>query len=270
VTNAELVRHMVGRQLEEVFPPRREQIGDVVLELVEVGGEVVPESASLTLHRGEILGIGGLCGAGRTETLEVLFDLRPRVRGEVLFRGAPLPAGGVRARWRSGLGLLVEDRKTQGLAVDRSITENVTLPSLERMTRNGWIDRRREVREVAGWIDALAIRCRGPRQEVRALSGGNQQKVALARLLQADADVWLLDEPTRGIDVGSKLEIYHLLDRLAREGKAILLVSSQLPELLGLCDRIAVMRDGVLGPARPAAEWTQESLLHAALEVAES
>ncbi|HLQ36151.1 MAG TPA: sugar ABC transporter ATP-binding protein [Planctomycetota bacterium] len=264
VDDATLVAHMAGRPVAQVFPRRRSQPGDVVLEVRDLAGAPLPLRASLQLRQGEILGIGGLCGAGRSELLEALFGLRPALRGAVRYRGLPAPVVPA-ALWSRGLGLLVEDRQQRGLARQRAVDFNLVLPSAGRLCRGPLFSPRAAAQVAATWIERLRIRCRGPLQRVGLLSGGNQQKVALARLLQAGAEVLLLDEPTRGIDVGSRQEIYALLDELARNGAAILLVSSQLPELLGLCDRIAVMRAGVLGTFMPAVEWTKESLLQAAL-----
>jgi ribose transport system ATP-binding protein len=264
VDDAELVRQMTGRPLASVFPARRGAAGATALRCEQLAGVGGPTAATFDLHAGEILGVGGLCGAGRTELLEVLFGLRPRRSGTVELAGAPAPATPV-ALWRAGVGLVVEDRKLQGLSVQRSLAENLVLPSAAAFRRRGLLSRRAVRLACSRWIEALSIRCRSAQQRVGLLSGGNQQKVALARLLQANSRIVLLDEPTRGVDVGSRHEIYALLDQLARDGAAILLVSSQLPELLGLCDRVAVMARGVLGLARPATDWTAEQLLHAAI-----
>lgn len=157
-----------------------------------------------------------------------------------------------------------EDRKSEGLALDRSIAENLTLSNMAPVSRFGWIDRGARASETRRWVERLGIRSQAPEQRIGELSGGNQQKVALARLLHQRADVLLLDEPTRGIDVGSKVEVYRRIGELAAQGKAILLVSSYLPELLGVCDRIAVMHRGMLHPARPAKEWSEIELLDVA------
>ena len=265
VTDAQLVRHMTGRDVTDLYPPRREHPGDVVLRVEHLAGRTLPSDASLELRRGEILGIGGLCGAGRTELLEALFGLGPVRSGALQLLGRN-PSRGVRARWRAGLGMVVEDRKQHGLALARSLAFNLILPAAGQVaSRLGWISPRRMAEASRPWIDRFGVRCSDPLQPIGSLSGGNQQKVAIARLLHAGAEVLLLDEPTRGIDVGSRQAIYRLLDAAARRGAAILVVSSQLPELLGLCDRIAIMARGRLGPWRDAAACTQESLLHEAL-----
>jgi ribose transport system ATP-binding protein len=223
----------------------------VVLDVANLAGAGKPESASLTLHRGEVLGIAGLVGAGRTELLRALFGLGRVRRGEITLGVHTGPASPAR-RWAQGMGMVSEDRKNEGLALTLSIADNTTLSRLPR--RAGFLLPQRQREAAQPWIEALKIKCTGPRQAVGSLSGGNQQKVALARLLHHDVDVLLLDEPTRGIDVGSKAEIYRLIDELAGRGKAVLMVSSYLPELLGVCDRLAVMCRGVLGSARPVGE----------------
>jgi ribose transport system ATP-binding protein len=215
-----------------------------------------------------VVGIAGLVGAGRTELLRALFGLDPVVRGEVRVGAWSGPASPAR-RWRQGVGLVSEDRQGEGLAAALSVADNLTLSALRGLGPGPLVSPRGQEQASRRWIERLDIRCRSPRQPVRALSGGNQQKVALARLLHAEVDVLLLDEPTRGIDVGAKAEIYRLIDRLARgEGTAaprgVLIVSSYLPELLGVCDRIAVMRRGRLGPARPVGELDEHRIMREA------
>ena len=207
-----------------------------------------------------MLGIAGLVGAGRTELLRAVFGLDP-VRAGTVTVGAYVGPASPAQRLAQGVGLLSEDRKGEGLATALSIADNLTLSTLDRLGRAGFVSGTRQRAATQRWIAELGIRCRGPEQRAADLSGGNQQKVALARLLHHDVDVFLLDEPTRGIDVGSKAQIYAIIDRLAAAGKAVILVSSYLPELLGVCDRIAVMRRGELGPARPARELTEHAIL---------
>ena len=256
----EVVAAMVGRDVEHLYPRSARRAGEAVLEVDAFG----PGEATFTLHRGEIFGIAGLLGAGRTRLLRSLFGLEPVRRGRVrlgAWSGAPHP----RAQWAHGMGMLSEDRKGEGLAGGLSVGDNLTLSKLEGLGPGPFVLPRREDAVTRAWIERLGIRSRGPRQPVAELSGGNQQKVALARLLHHDVDVLVLDEPTRGIDVGSKAQIYQLLDTLVAESaprpRAVLLVSSYLPELIGLCDRIAVMRKGRLGPARSASELTEHQLV---------
>jgi ribose transport system ATP-binding protein len=262
----EIIEAMVGRRIEEVFPRIPHTRGEPLLTIDGLAGERLPRNASLTLHRGEILGIAGLVGAGRTELLRALFGLDGVRRGEIRIAGAGDSGRPPWVRLAQGVGLLSEKRHDEGLAMNLSVIDNLTLSRLEPCVRRGLIDRRRQRALTEVWVDALAIRCPEPSRPVSVLSGGNQQKVALGRLLHHDVDVLLLDEPTRGVDVGSKTEIYRLIGELAASGKAILLVSSYLPELLGVCDRLAVMHRGILGPALAAGDWSETSVMRAATQ----
>ena len=265
-----IIAMMVGREVADLYPRSARSPGEAILEVSELAGRLLPRRAGLTLHRGEVVGIAGLIGAGRTEMLRALFGLDVVRSGRIRIGHYQGPATPGR-RWDQGVGLVSEDRKTEGLAQNLSIAENLTLTRLRGLGPWLFVRPSRQRAACAPWISALPIKCRDAGQAVEDLSGGNQQKVAIARLLHHDADVFLLDEPTRGIDVGSKAQIYALIDRLAlgdpasgKKPKAILVVSSYLPELLGICDRIAVMTRGVLGEARPVAEWTEHSLMLAA------
>ena len=256
-TAEDIVGLMVGRRLDGLYPRSRRTPGEVLLQL----DGVVPGAATLTLRRGEVVGIAGLVGAGRTRLLRAIFGLEPVTSGRLsvgTFTGAAEPHD----RWRQAVGMLSEDRAGEGLAAAMSIADNMTLTRLAPFGPAFTVLPARQASAAAGWIDRLGIRCDGPRQAVAQLSGGNQQKVAVGRLLQHDVDLLILDEPTRGIDVVSKAQVYELLDRLVGGGtRAALLVSSYLPELLGVCDRIAVMARGRLGAARPVEAWTEHSLL---------
>jgi ribose transport system ATP-binding protein len=257
-STATIVTHMVGRDVKDLYPRSSRTPGEPILEISALAGRSKPTDASLSLRRGEVLGIAGLVGAGRTELLRAIFGLDVVTSGRVrigIYEGQTDPAG----RWAQGVGVLSEDRKTEGLALTRSLAENLTLTKLPRLLRP-------EALEAATgkWIQRLGIRCRDATQAVGELSGGNQQKVALARLLYHDVDVLLLDEPTRGVDVGAKAEIYRLIDELASRGRAVLMVSSYLPELIGVCDRVAVMCRGRLGPARPVGEVDEHQIMREA------
>ena len=278
-TISALVEQMAGRPVELLFRRSARTAGDVVLAVTDLAGRTRPSRASLELRRGEVLGVAGLVGAGRTELLRAVFGLDEVVRGSVRVKawtGRATP----RRRLAQGVGLLSEDRQGEGLALSLSIADNVTLsrmgglgPLAQTALRAlddalGLVAPARARDAAARWVAELSVKCRSPAQRVDELSGGNQQKVALARLLHHDVDVLLLDEPTRGIDVGSKAQIYALIDRVAAAGKAVLVVSSYLPELLGVCDRIAVMCRGELGEARPTEAWTERTLLEHALGAA--
>jgi ribose transport system ATP-binding protein len=219
---------------------------------------------SLTLARGEILGIAGLIGSGRTEMLRTLFGLDSIEGGAVILSGADLAGGRPWDRIDRGLGLLSEDRQGEGLALAMSIADNMTLSALGPYRRRGLLSPARQRRAAGDWIARLKIKAKGPVQRAGDLSGGNQQKIALARLLHQRASVLLLDEPTRGIAVVSKSQIYEWIGGLAREGKSVLFVSSYLPELIGICDRIAVFHRGALVESRPTPDWDAGALMAAA------
>ena len=268
---AKIISMMVGRDVEDLYPRSVRSATQPVLEIRSLAGKKFPASASLILCRGEVVGIAGLIGSGRTETLRALFGLDPVAGGEVWIHGQLTPPAGPSTRWAQGVGLVSEDRKTEGLAQNLSIAQNLTLSRLNGLGPWGLVRPSRQNAAAEPWVKSFPIKCRDSEQPVEDLSGGNQQKVAIARLLHHDCDVLLLDEPTRGIDVGSKAHIYSWIDKLAlgdatagQAPKAVLVVSSYLPELLGICDRIAVMTRGVLGEAKPVAEWTEHSLMLAA------
>jgi ribose transport system ATP-binding protein len=266
-TNEELVAHMVGRSVEQLFPARGSGATDVVLEVANLVAPPSVRQASFTLRRGEILGIAGLMGSGRTEMVRALFGLAPVASGTVRIAGveaATVDAPSRRIAQR--VGYLSEDRKGEGLALPMSVADNLTLTGFSACTRRGWLNLATQRAQARQWIGDLGIKANDPDQAVRTLSGGNQQKVAIGRLLHQDAEVLLLDEPTRGVDIGSKAQIYEVIAEAARRGKAVLMVSSYLPELFGLCDRLAVMSRGRLSPSRPIAEWTPEMVLHAAID----
>ena len=265
---SQLVRLMVGREVTDLYPARVLNRGRCVLQVDKLSAGRRLTRAGFTLAEGEILGVAGLIGAGRTELVRAIFGLDACAGGVVTLAGRAFAGREPQASWGAGLGFLSENRKEEGLMLPLSVAENTVMTKLGRFGRLGWL-RRREI-DAAGahWIERLGIKARGPRQPVSQLSGGNQQKVALARLLEHPARIFLLDEPTRGIDVGSKAQIYELIAGLARDGRAVVLVSSYLPELFGMCDRIAVMRRGELVDCRPRADWTEPTLMAAAVGAA--
>ncbi len=263
-TDTEIVSLMVGRGVAELFPTVIHRPGKTLLSLTNLSGKGSPQSVSLDLRRGEIVGLAGLIGSGRTELLRCLFALDPVRTGEV--KVAQLSSRhNTRSRIHAGLGLVSEDRKTEGLAQTRSIADNLTYSRLQPYSRLGCLRLGQRRREVRLWMQRLQVKAQSPEQTIGELSGGNQQKVAIARVLHQQADILLLDEPTRGIDVGTKAEIYRLMGELAAEGKAILFVSSYLTELLAVCDRVGVMSGGRLREIRDAHDWTEESVMSVAV-----
>lgn len=267
-TLGELVRHMVGRSLGEMFPRVPHERGEVLLRARQVTAPSGVRDVSFELHRGEILGIAGLVGSGRSELVRCLAGLDRSGRGDLVVGDGTrvdLAAGhSPRASLAAGVSMVSENRKDEGLAVKLPIRDNMTLSSIRRFVRpgtRGLLDLPREKSEAARTAADLSIRYGDLLDPAASLSGGNQQKVALARVLIDGSAVLLLDEPTRGIDVGSKVEIYRLIGRCAAEGKGVVMVSSYLPELLGICDTLAVMHRGTLSPVRPVEEWSEESVM---------
>jgi rhamnose transport system ATP-binding protein len=245
VDRAGLIRLMVGRELSSVFPKQDVVPGPVVLELRGIGHRASDlHDVSLTVRQGEILGLAGLVGSGRTELAEVVFGLRPADSGEILVRGARVRIGSPRDAIRAGIAYVPEDRRQHGVVLEMSVAANASLANLPGVSRRGIIDTPKERRLAGEFVDVLRIKTESIDADVGSLSGGNQQKVALARWLQTSPAVLILDEPTQGVDVGAKAEIHALMSRLAAQGVAILMISSEMPEILGMSDRIAVMRGG--------------------------
>jgi ABC-type sugar transport system ATPase subunit len=269
LTRPGLIRMMVGRELTDLFPTSPRHPGPEALRVEGLGlsgGRRPLEDVTFSVRAGEVVGLAGLLGAGRTELLETLFGVPhpSRVRGRVWLEGRPLRPAGPRDAIRSGLGFVTEDRKGQSLIPVRSVRENASLVALSRFTRGPVLDLAAERRAVGELVRDLRVRTPGLEARVGGLSGGNQQKVALAKFLLVRPKVLLLDEPSQGIDVGAKAEIYALVDRLAAAGTAVLLASSEMPELLALCDRVLVLCEGRLAGELGRAEATQERILELA------
>ncbi len=262
----EIVEAMVGRTLDEMYPKLDHASGEALLDASGVTGVPIPLDIHLKVHRGEILGIAGLVGAGRTEFLRTLFGLEPAVGGHVRVGEKGYLAIKLTPSRMLALGVnhLSENRKDEGLATRMTLTENITLGRLSRYRRAGLLELDGERWVSQALCTRLNVKYGELGDPVDSLSGGNQQKVALARLLHDDSEVLLLDEPTRGIDVGSKAEIYRLIQELAGEGRAIILVSSYLPELFGVCDTLAVMHRGRLSSVKPVSDWTETEVMRLA------
>ena len=264
--HAEVISKMVGRPVEMSYPRRSESVQpEVVLEARAIACAGFVRGVSFKLHRGEILGIAGLVGSGRTELVEAIFGARPLQAGEIIIHSR-------RARIRStadgkgcSMGLITEDRKETGLALHYSLTENVTITNLKKVSRGAVVSARLSQQEVARCVQDLGIKTPSTRQAVMNLSGGNQQKVVLAKWLFSEVDIFLMDEPTRGIDVRAKYEIYLLMNKLVERGKSIIMISSELPEVLGMSDRVIVVNEGSKKGELAGAEMSPEAVMHLAI-----
>ena len=257
-----IIELMVGRKLENEFPKRESHPGAMRLEVRGLSRGSAVRGVSFTLKRGEVLGLTGLVGSGRTEVARLLFGADRRDTGEVLLDGQPLSLKSPIDAIRHRICLLTEDRKAQGLVLGLSVRENFGLPNLDGFSTLGWVRQADERRAFARYVESLHIKIPHQEQLARNLSGGNQQKVVLAKWLQTNADIIIIDEPTRGIDVGAKYEIYVLINDLVAQGKSVLMISSELPEILGMSDRILVMHEGrIVGEIDDVAHATQEQIL---------
>lgn len=257
----EVIRHMAGRELKEIFPPRRAKVGDVKLRVENLTRAGVFEKASFEARAGEVVGLAGLAGAGRTELVEAVFGTQPADSGEIWLAGEKFTHARPDVSVRRGLSLLTEDRKRTGLCLNLPLAVNLTLANVKALIKGGRLQRRAEVTAANKYIEKLHIRPPQPSKIVARMSGGNQQKVLLGRWLYAGSEVFILDEPTRGVDVAARSEIYREINELAEAGAAIVMVSSDLPELLGMADRILVMRRGRLVAELNAKETTQEEIV---------
>jgi ribose transport system ATP-binding protein len=257
----DLIQMMVGQKFVEMFPRVDHAIGDVVLQLKGLKGQRMAEQVDMALRRGEILGVAGLIGAGRTETLRTVFGLDSIEKGTLKVGTVETRRGTPWTRIGQSIGMLSEDRQEEGLALSLSVADNLTLSRFSPYKKFGLLRLKKRRSAVLFRLRQAKIKAQDPDQPVFGLSGGNQQKVALARLLHQEADILLLDEPTRGIDVMSKSQIYEWMGKLVQQGKAIIFVSSYLPELLGVCDKIAVFHRGKLIDFRAVADWDAQSIM---------
>ena len=264
-SKSELIRMMVNRDVKKQYPKLKANIGEEVLRVENLNQKDGVKNINLSLHSGEILGISGLLGSGRTELARAISGLDKIDSGKIYIRGNIEKIRSTRKAISLGIGFLTEDRKSQGLILNLSIKENISLPSLNRLSRNGIINFKKEGEAVKKYIKELRIKTPGVDQKVMYLSGGNQQKVVLAKWLCSKADIFIFDEPTRGIDVGSKVEIYNLMNQLVSEGVAILMISSELPEILGMTDRILVMNQNRISGRFDTVDATEEKIMKYAL-----
>ncbi|MGK6316652.1 sugar ABC transporter ATP-binding protein [Neorhizobium sp. DT-125] len=263
-TEAKLISQMVGRTISSIFPKEEVPIGDVVLSLDNVGRADVFEKVSFTVRAGEIVGLAGLIGAGRTEVARVIFGLDQSDAGTIRLNGAPIKVASPTDAIRQGIAMVSEDRKAEGLVLCRSVGENISLANLKKFASGLFINERQEETAAQRMIKMLQIKTPNTEMIVENLSGGNQQKIVLAKWLLGDLKLLILDEPTRGIDVGSKSEIHKLMTEFARQGLAILMISSELPEVLGMSDRVVVMSEGRVAGELTRGEATQESVMRLA------
>lgn len=269
MTSEQLIRMMVGRDITEVFPKAEAQIGETLLEVrgLSMGNRV--RNVSFTLRRGEVLGIAGLVGAGRSELVETIFGMRRKSSGDILIGGKPVKLDTPAHAISHGLALITEDRKCTGLNLDGSVAENITLVELKQLFPSGLIDHAKEKSIASRYIQELSIKTPGSEQLVGNLSGGNQQKVVIAKWLVTEPDIIILDEPTRGIDVGAKRDIYLLIGEMVKAGKAVIVISSEIPEVMGLADRILVMAEGRLTGEMERSAFSQERIMTYAAQFGE-
>ena len=265
LTSDQIIRHMVGRSIEELYPKEELPRGRLLLEVDGLSKRGVCDDVSFQLHSGEILGLAGLVGSGRTEIAELLFGRRKPDRGTIRIAGQPVRMRSPRTAVRHGLGLIPEDRKTDGLVLGMSVLDNAALAILDRYSVCGVVRRRRLAHRVNQVTSDMQLKAASLSQPVKTLSGGNQQKVVLAKWLLHDCQIYIFDEPTRGVDVGGKSEIYRMMEQLARRGAGVIMISSDMPEVINMSDRILVVRDGHVAGVLQREEATQESVLRLAV-----
>lgn len=261
----ELVRYMVGRELTEIYPDRNKNCikEEVLFEAVDISGNG-DKNISFKIHRGEVLGLGGLVGAGRTEFAELIFGMKPKTGGKFMFKGSEISPRTPKEAINQGIGLVPEDRKTKGALLGLSIQNNINMPIYPRISKGTIINTKKEAETAAKYQREISIKTPNLGQLVKNLSGGNQQKVILAKWLAADVDLLIFDEPTRGIDVGAKQEIYMLINTLVEQGKAVLMISSEMEELMGMSDRILIISEGCVTGELNKDEYNQETIMRLA------
>lgn len=268
IDNDKLIAMMVGRTIEDQFPYRDVKKGDLALEVKNLSCKEGVKGASFTLRKGEILGIAGLMGSGRTELTKTIFGEYKRTSGEISLNGSPININCISDAINNGICYLSEDRKKEGCILGMSVGENMTLCNLKKYENKfKSLDKKEEAKDIEYYIKKINIKTPNKEQFIKNLSGGNQQKVILAKWLMLSPEVLIIDEPTRGIDVGAKKEIYELLNELKASGKAIIMISSDLPEVLGISDRIMVMSEGRISGELNRDEANQESIMKLAVGI---
>jgi len=263
----EVIKLMVGRDIKETFPTVEKEVGDEILKVESLTAEELLKNVSFRLKKGEILGVSGLAGAGKTELARAIFGDNRITGGKIYYKGKPIDVSTPKQAIKAGIALLPEERRSQGIVGVLSVRENISLAANRLISRLGIVNRKKDKEMASEAIKNLRIKTPGSEQQIQFLSGGNQQKAIVAKWIHSNADVILLDEPTRGIDIGAKSEIYEIMNQLAKQGKAIMMFSSELPELLGMCDEIMVMREGRVMGFLSKEEATQEKIMQLSVGV---
>lgn len=258
----QIIEYMVGRSLASVYPEKKNKVGEVILEADHISNGKEVKDVSFSLRKGEILGFAGLVGAGRTETLKAVFGADSGAKGEIKINGKPVQIRSPRDAIKLGIGFLPEDRKKEGLVVDLPVLDNTVMAKPEKAMEHGMFSAKKAKEICQKYIRELLIKTPSEMQKAKFLSGGNQQKVVLAKWLNCEPEIIVLDEPTRGIDVNAKMEIYNIIVKLAEEGKSIIMISSEMPELIGLCDRVIVMYEGCVTGELDRRTLSQQQIMH--------
>lgn len=256
-----LIKMMVGREITEIYPKEDTEISDIILEVKNLSRGTKVKEVSFQLHKGEVLGIAGLVGAGRSELVETIFGLYPKTQGEVYLKGRKMEIKSSKEAIKNKIALITEDRKLTGLNLKASVKDNISLVAISDLSKAGIIHKEKESEIADQYIEKLKIKTPSKNAQISNLSGGNQQKVVLAKWLLSDPNIIIFDEPTRGIDVGAKRDIYFLINNLAKQGKAVIVISSEMPEVMGISDRILVMSEGRLTGEIPRKQFSQELIM---------
>ncbi|MDK2858224.1 MAG: rhamnose transport system ATP-binding protein [Verrucomicrobiota bacterium] len=266
VSNEDLIKAMVGREITQLFPEKKRVLGKEILKVHGLGKIGYFSDISFTLRKGEILGLTGLVGAGRTELCQAIFGIHSYDKGHIYLEGSEVEINHPSDAMQLGIGYLPEDRQAQGLILEWGLEKNISLSALDKISRNGWLNKKEEIKIAKRLADKVNVKARSVFDLAKQLSGGNQQKVVVAKLLTADLKIIILDEPTKGVDVGAKSAIFEIMTDLAVQGYAIIMISSEMPEILGMSDRILVMREGRITAEMTGEEASQERILEAAMK----
>ena len=270
IDQSQLVAMMIGRDLSTFFPPRQHNIGEEVLRVEHVRAGRAVQDISFNVRRGEVVGLSGLVGAGRTECVRAILGVDEMEAGKVVLNGKEVKFRNIKQAYEAGIGFLSEDRKKQGVLLRRPIYQNITISALDKVSQFGWVQKRKEDAIVNRYVDGLAIKVGNVKNNVDSLSGGNQQKVALSKILATDSKVLFLDEPTRGVDVGAKVEIFNIINELVESGYAVVMISSEMAEIIGMCDRAYVIHEGVSAGELQREELTEINIIRYAMGVNEA